>query len=356
MARRLKPPKADAPYPAGWEPFLAAINADLDDDTARLVFADWLQENGDEPRAQFIRLQIELHRVHPEWENRAVREPLFTAAQLATYDRQRQLRHTNFARWVAGFPAWSKSSTWAVRRGFAYFFAPTALQWLKDGDRVRARPRSRSWPSPTPTRARQPVAEVARRARDRRRTEPRPPGPRRRRGAGSRQLAGARFARVAVAGQTRELGDCPERRRGGRHQPATRPPSCAVRYFQLRRRRRGARLARAPWIELERLGLACTALGPKPFADLIASPQVEGLRALDLQGNGVGDRGVRALVRSKLVGLEELNLQYNGLTAESARLLATWPGLRSVRVLELAGAKFGTAGAPTCWRANTSRA
>ena len=31
-----------------------------DDDTPRLVFADWLQENGDEERAEFIRVQIEL--------------------------------------------------------------------------------------------------------------------------------------------------------------------------------------------------------------------------------------------------------------------------------------------------------
>jgi uncharacterized protein (TIGR02996 family) len=37
----------------------AAIRAHPDDDTPRLVYADWLQENGDEPRAEFIRLQIE---------------------------------------------------------------------------------------------------------------------------------------------------------------------------------------------------------------------------------------------------------------------------------------------------------
>ena len=37
----------------------AAIRANPDDDTPRLVYADWLQEHGDEPRAEFIRLQIE---------------------------------------------------------------------------------------------------------------------------------------------------------------------------------------------------------------------------------------------------------------------------------------------------------
>jgi uncharacterized protein (TIGR02996 family) len=43
-----------------------AIRAHPDDDTPRLVFADWLQEHGDEPRAEFIRLQIELEKLKPD--------------------------------------------------------------------------------------------------------------------------------------------------------------------------------------------------------------------------------------------------------------------------------------------------
>lgn len=39
--------------------FISAILDNFDDDTPRLVFADWLQENGDEARAEFIRTQIE---------------------------------------------------------------------------------------------------------------------------------------------------------------------------------------------------------------------------------------------------------------------------------------------------------
>lgn len=39
-------------------PFLAAIRADLESDTPRLIFADWLEERGD-PRAQLIRVQCE---------------------------------------------------------------------------------------------------------------------------------------------------------------------------------------------------------------------------------------------------------------------------------------------------------
>src|SRR6201986_5154337 len=42
------------------EAFLRAICDNPDDDTPRLVFADWLQENGEEDRGEFIRLQIEV--------------------------------------------------------------------------------------------------------------------------------------------------------------------------------------------------------------------------------------------------------------------------------------------------------
>jgi uncharacterized protein (TIGR02996 family) len=45
---------------------LASIVADPADDTARLVYADCLQEHGNIPRAEFIRLQVEAERLHPD--------------------------------------------------------------------------------------------------------------------------------------------------------------------------------------------------------------------------------------------------------------------------------------------------
>jgi uncharacterized protein (TIGR02996 family) len=41
----------------------AAILADPDEDTPRLIYADWLDENGRPERAEFIRAQVELARV-----------------------------------------------------------------------------------------------------------------------------------------------------------------------------------------------------------------------------------------------------------------------------------------------------
>lgn len=45
--------------------FMANIVANPDDDTHRLVMADWLQDEGNEWRADFIRLSIDLHRREP---------------------------------------------------------------------------------------------------------------------------------------------------------------------------------------------------------------------------------------------------------------------------------------------------
>jgi uncharacterized protein (TIGR02996 family) len=45
----------------GHEGFLRAIRAEPEDEALRLIYADWLEENGD-PRGEFIRLQCELTR------------------------------------------------------------------------------------------------------------------------------------------------------------------------------------------------------------------------------------------------------------------------------------------------------
>lgn len=42
------------------EAFIEAIAADPNDDTVRLAFADWLQEHGEEDRAEFVRLSYAL--------------------------------------------------------------------------------------------------------------------------------------------------------------------------------------------------------------------------------------------------------------------------------------------------------
>jgi uncharacterized protein (TIGR02996 family) len=53
-------PNVDHPEYAA---LLRAICAEPDDDTPRLVCADWLEEHGDADRAAFIRIQVELARL-----------------------------------------------------------------------------------------------------------------------------------------------------------------------------------------------------------------------------------------------------------------------------------------------------
>src|SRR5262249_51734963 len=50
------------------EGFLQAILAAPEDDTPRLVYADWLEERGD-PRGEFIRIQCELAAMNLAWPN-----------------------------------------------------------------------------------------------------------------------------------------------------------------------------------------------------------------------------------------------------------------------------------------------
>src|SRR5262245_45314630 len=86
------------------EGFLKAILASPEDDTLRLVYADWLEEH-DDPRGEFIRVQSELARL-PEHEERR--------AELAA--REQSLLQQYAAEWAKPFAPFAHS--WVFRRGF----------------------------------------------------------------------------------------------------------------------------------------------------------------------------------------------------------------------------------------------
>src|SRR3954451_8316779 len=95
------------------EAFLRAICENPDDDTPRLVFADWLQEHGDEARAEFIRLQIEIAG-SPDGEKTQEKQR-----------REKELLGTHEAAWTAPFKAFEpkRLKGWGedfctFRRGF----------------------------------------------------------------------------------------------------------------------------------------------------------------------------------------------------------------------------------------------
>jgi uncharacterized protein (TIGR02996 family) len=96
--------------------FLQAVLDEPDDDAPRLVFADWLDEQGDAARAAFIRLQCELPRLRPDDLRRR---------PLAARERALLLAHGD--EWAAAVRP--LVGGWEFRRGFveAVTVAPEAF-------------------------------------------------------------------------------------------------------------------------------------------------------------------------------------------------------------------------------------
>lgn len=92
------------------------------------------------------------------------------------------------------------------------------------------------------------------------------------------------------------------------------------------------RLARLRVLHLRRMGI-----GPGGVRALVASPRLAELTDLNLAENGFGDSGIRELASAfALPRLARLDLSSNNLGAASADLLATCSRLQSLRTLRLA--------------------
>jgi uncharacterized protein (TIGR02996 family) len=89
------------------EKFLGAIGADPDDDTVRLVYADWLDENGGGDRAEFIRVQVELARpVGDDQRGDELRR------------RESEILAARRDEWVGELADTAPAAAWVFRRGF----------------------------------------------------------------------------------------------------------------------------------------------------------------------------------------------------------------------------------------------
>lgn len=89
--------------------FLKAILADPDDDSPRLIYADWLDEQGQPERAEFIRVQCELARL-PEGEPRR--------GELEARERELLTLHQGAWATDALRPLTGMVTSWWFRRGF----------------------------------------------------------------------------------------------------------------------------------------------------------------------------------------------------------------------------------------------
>jgi uncharacterized protein (TIGR02996 family) len=131
-----------------WAAFVEAIVANPGDDTARLVAADFLEENGDADRAAFIRVQVELARLEsigvmkgPDVEQLRAKERGFTGS------------FSNLSLWAAeecselvkmrggGREAMTVEGAEQLRwyRGFIHQVRCLAREWQQHGATIRKR-------------------------------------------------------------------------------------------------------------------------------------------------------------------------------------------------------------------------
>jgi len=107
--------------------FLSEIVAKPEDDVARLVFADWLEDNGDADRAEFIRDQIRLEGM-PEWD----------PERFDVEERSLDLLSAHWEEWTAGLPEGARQSELTFRRGFVGEAKMRPEEFLDRGDELVA--------------------------------------------------------------------------------------------------------------------------------------------------------------------------------------------------------------------------
>jgi uncharacterized protein (TIGR02996 family) len=267
--------------------FLEAIRAEPDDDAPRLVFADWLEEQGD-PRAEFIRVQCELARPGLERRRRA---------ELAS--RERALRQRYEQEWLGplrqlGIPAW-------FHRGLVEEVFLSAPRFLEEAEALfRAAPLVRS------VRLHKAEGRVAALAE-------------------SPHLARLDFLNLYC----NEIG--PE----GAALLARSPHLKHLSALDLRCARIGddgvSALARSPFLHrLTFLNLGANGITAAGAVALATAPHLARLTTLDLANNAIGERGAMALSQSPyLTNLTRLDVTSNGVGTAGA-LLRTAFGRRAL--------------------------
>src|SRR5258708_5129295 len=113
-------------------PFLQALLANPDDDTLRLALADWLDENVQPERAEFIRIQIELARgvsdQRRRWHLEARQRDLLVAHDaewVAPRARVLECKPGQWGGWDSGVGLWNPPPS---RRSNSWSTAPASLR------------------------------------------------------------------------------------------------------------------------------------------------------------------------------------------------------------------------------------
>jgi uncharacterized protein (TIGR02996 family) len=106
--------------------FLQTIIENPDDDAPRLVYADWLEENGEPERAEFIRVQCTLRHLAKQDTSRA--RPLA--------EREKELLDRHKAEWRPRIPALRRALRVTFRRGFVERVTVEARSFVAGADEL----------------------------------------------------------------------------------------------------------------------------------------------------------------------------------------------------------------------------
>jgi uncharacterized protein (TIGR02996 family) len=317
--------------------FLEDAKDNPEDDTPRLVLADWLEDHGDPDRAQFIRVQCRLARLpedDPEWSSLA--------------DQESELSQRCHGAWLAeiGIPPYEQRDYQRFRRGLLTDGGPVAglLRRAK-----RLDPSRRAWVDGVSLFQQHDREGILRLLRS-------PWGE----GLNTLELSFSRLgdegvevlANEAAVKRLHTLKLCGV----GLTAAGVAALAHSQRFERLRcleltsenlGRAMVGNLAQGALPEqLTALSLAHNRLGHGGILPLTSSPRFARLTRLDLTSSYLDNGSVRALARAAhLASLEELNLSANHAIGHAGvRALAESPYLGKLRHLKLDDARFGDAG------------
>ena len=282
--------------------FLTAILASPDDDTPRLIFADWLDERGtddDRARAALIRAQCRLEYLPSGRERRKLE------------GEAKAILRANAKRWTQELRHEFPGDEWQFRRGFLDGVQMSATLFVEKGKALfRLAPTLRSVRFPNAANETNELAESPFLAR----------------------LASLDLTQMCTCGycdidvELRNLFKS-KHVKGLRHLNVSRD---RVNVPEMRALARSTALA-----NLTSLDLSDNPFGPEGAETLAKSRHLTKLTRLSLAHNNLRDRGANALATAKhFPALTQLELGDNGLSGEGVEALIAAPFFKQLTVLD----------------------
>jgi uncharacterized protein (TIGR02996 family) len=267
------------------EALLRDLREQPDDEAARLIYADWLQENGETPkereRGEFIHLQYSLQHLAPD-------AP--ACAELKA--REAKLWKKYRTAWLAGVPKHLRRQDLVFHRGFLEELPLTAANLRRHGETIFEK-------YPTITRLRL---------------------------TGAVDIHDA--GRLAVMPYLKRVTSL----------SLERLAEAGARFFDV--------LLSGPYMaNVTALYLGRTGLTSQNLTALLGLAHMSRLTALTLDHNAIGDGGARTLAQcERLAGLRLLDLSGNNIGPAGAKALAGSPHLGNLTALNLADNPWGAGG------------